>query len=53
MPINKDTHVTAQTVLTTQVHDKIKELAKENKRSVSSQIAFMLEENLERKEKPE
>ena len=48
MPINKETHVRAQTILTIPTLEKIVELAQKNKRSVSSQISFMLEESLER-----
>lgn len=51
MPINKETHVSASTILTIEMYDKIKTEAKKNKRSISSQIAYMLEQSLEGSEK--
>lgn len=50
MPINKDTHTTAQTVLTNEVYKKVQKEADKNKRSVSAQIAYMVEQSLEAKE---
>ncbi|MED1125388.1 ribbon-helix-helix domain-containing protein [Bacillus atrophaeus] len=50
MPINRDTHTTAQTVLTKEVYDKLQKEAKKNKRSVSAQIAYMVEQSLDAKE---
>lgn len=47
MPINKETHVSATTILTKEIHKKVKELAKKNKRSLSGQIAYMVESYIE------
>lgn len=48
MAINSETHVSASAILTKETYQKIKDLAKKNKRSISAQIAFMIEESLEK-----
>lgn len=53
MPINKETHVSASTILTKEMYEKIKALAKKNKRSISSQIAYILEQYIEGSEEKE
>lgn len=45
MPINKETHTMTSTALSKELHKKIKKDAVKNKRSVSSQIAYILEEH--------
>jgi len=44
MPINKETQVSASVVLDKELYEKIKSLAKENKRSASAQMAFIIEQ---------
>ena len=46
MAINSETQINASVVLDRQVYAKLKEVAKRNKRSVSAQIAFWVEEKL-------
>jgi hypothetical protein len=46
MAINPETQINASVVLDRQVYEQIKTVAKRNKRSVSAQIAFWLEEKL-------
>lgn len=48
MAINNETHINTSVILTREIHQKLKELAKKNKRSMSAQIAFIVEEYLER-----
>ena len=43
LALNKETQVSASVVLEKDVYAKIQKLAKENKRSASAQMAFMLE----------
>jgi predicted DNA-binding protein len=43
MAINKETQVSASVVLEKEVYEKLKDISKGNKRSVSSQIAFIIE----------
>lgn len=51
MPENKKTKVNASAILSKEIYAEIKKEASENKRSVSSQIAFMLEEDLKRRKR--
>lgn len=44
LAINKDTQVSASVVIDKVIYEQIKALAKENKRSASSQMAYMLEQ---------
>jgi hypothetical protein len=44
MAINKETQVSASVVLDKNFYKKVLELADHNKRSASSQMAYMLEE---------
>lgn len=50
MAINRKTHVNASSILTIETYEKIKRLAQKNKRSISSQIAYMLEQALKKEE---
>jgi hypothetical protein len=46
MPIDKETQVSASIVLDKVVYEKLKVIAKKHKRSISSQVAFWIEEQL-------
>lgn len=46
MAINSQTHINASVVLDRAIYDKIKAVAKKNKRSVSAQIAFWVEQKI-------
>lgn len=46
MPIDPKTQVNASVVLEVEVYEKLKKIAKLNKRSVSKQIAFWIEEKI-------
>jgi hypothetical protein len=46
MPINQETHINASVVLDRKVYDRLKTVAKKNKRSVSAQIAFWVEQKI-------
>ena len=46
MAINAETQINASVVLDRVVYGKLKAVAKKNKRSVSAQIAFWVEEKL-------
>jgi hypothetical protein len=46
MAINSETQINASVVLDRQIYAKLKDIAKKNKRSVSAQIAFWVEEKL-------
>lgn len=46
MAINPETHINASVVLDRLVYERLKSVAKRNKRSVSAQIAFWVEEKL-------
>lgn len=46
MPINKENSSLATVVFDKGVYLQLKEIAKKNKRSISKQIAFMVEERL-------
>jgi len=46
MAIDAATQVNASVVLEKDIYEKLKEVAKANKRSVSKQIAFWIEERL-------
>lgn len=47
MAVNKDTHVNASVVMEIEIYEKLKAVAQKNKRSVSKQILFWVEEKLE------
>lgn len=47
MAIDPETHVNASVILEKEVYQRLKAVAKRNKRSVSSQIAFWVEEKLD------
>ena len=46
MAINPETQINASVVLDRGVYEKLKALAKKNKRSVSAQIAYWVEEKI-------
>jgi hypothetical protein len=46
MALNKNTHTPQTVILTNEVNAKIIQLAKDNHRSVSAQIAYMIEQQL-------
>jgi len=46
MAVNKETHVNASVVMEIATYDKLKVVALKNKRSVSKQILFWIEEKL-------
>ena len=46
MAINSETQINASVVLDRVVYEELKAVAKKNKRSVSAQIAFWVEEKL-------
>lgn len=46
MPMNPETQATVSVVLDKAIHEQIKVLAKQNKRSASAQMAYMLEQYL-------
>jgi hypothetical protein len=46
MSLNKDSQVSASVVLDKKLYEEIKKIAKNNKRSVSAQMAFWIEEGL-------
>jgi hypothetical protein len=46
MPIDPSSQVNASVVLEKEIYEKLKEVSKLNKRSVSKQIAFWIEEML-------
>ncbi|MCB2309429.1 hypothetical protein LGL08_23065 [Clostridium estertheticum] len=43
MAINKETQVSASVVLDKVINEKLKKIAKDNKRSASGQMAFIIE----------
>lgn len=47
MAVNSETHVNASVVMEKEIYEKLKALAQKNKRSVSKQILFWIEEKLE------
>lgn len=49
MAINKDTQVSASVVLDKEIYEQFKILCKEEKRSVSSQLAFLVEQFIKSK----
>ena len=53
MAVNKDTHVNASVVMEKEIYEKLKTLAMKNKRSVSKQILFWVEEKLSTELKPD
>jgi hypothetical protein len=46
MAVNKETHVNASVVMEIVTYEKLKAIAQKNKRSVSKQILFWVEEKL-------
>lgn len=46
MAVNTDTHVNASVVMEKAIYEQLKAIALKNKRSVSKQILFWLEEKL-------
>ena len=46
MAINKETQVNASVVMEIEVYEKLKSVAQKNKRSVSKQILYWIEEKL-------
>jgi hypothetical protein len=50
MPIDTNTQVSASVILDKEVYEIIRKIAKENKRSASSQMAYILEEYIKAKE---
>lgn len=46
MPINKDTSSSASVIFEKEVYEKLKEIAKRNKRSISKQVAFWVEQKV-------
>lgn len=46
MPIDKDTQVSASVVLDKVVYEQLKIVSKRNKRSISAQVAFWIDEKL-------
>jgi hypothetical protein len=51
MPIDPKTQVNASVVLDKDIYEKLKQVAKREKRSVSKQIAYWIEEMLSVKKK--
>ena len=51
MPIDPLTQVNASIILDRDVYEKLKEVAKRNKRSVSKQVAYWVEQQLEIEDK--
>lgn len=49
MALNKDTQISASVVIDKKVYEQIKALAKDNKRSASAQMAYILEQYLKDK----
>jgi len=47
MPVDTSTHVNASVVMSKDVYEKLKAIAQKNKRSVSKQILFWVEEQIE------
>lgn len=50
MPIDPNTQVSASIVLDKAVYERLKVVAKKYKRSVSSQVAFWIDEQLQQEE---
>jgi hypothetical protein len=46
MAVNADTHVNASVVMEKEIYEKLKAIAVKNKRSVSKQILFWVEERI-------
>lgn len=46
MAVNKETHVNASVVMEVATYEKLKAIAQKNKRSVSKQILFWIENKL-------
>jgi hypothetical protein len=51
MPINPEVQVSASVVLDKNIYEQIKSLAKQNKRSASAQMAYMIEKQLKEESK--
>jgi predicted DNA-binding protein len=47
MAVNTETHVNASVVMEKEIYEKLKALSQKNKRSVSKQILFWIEEKLD------
>ncbi len=50
MAVNKETHVNASVVMEIATYEKLKAVAQKNKRSVSKQILYWVEEKLGQEE---
>ena len=50
MAVNKETHVNASVVMEVATYEKLKAIAQKNKRSVSKQILYWIEEKLSNEE---
>ena len=48
MPINYETHASVSVNMPKELYEQLKELSKKNKRSVSAQICYMVEKELEK-----
>lgn len=46
MPINKENSCSASVVFEKETYEKLREIARKNKRSISKQIAFWVEQKL-------
>jgi hypothetical protein len=51
MPIDKETQVNASVVLERKTYEKLRKLAKTEKRSLSGQIGYIIEQFLRKKER--
>lgn len=51
MAVNKETHVNASVVMEITTYEKLKAIAQKNKRSVSKQILYWIEEKLNSEDK--
>ncbi|GAM11829.1 hypothetical protein OR1_04147 [Geobacter sp. OR-1] len=50
MGFNKETHTNVSVVMTKEIYEKLKQLADRERRSVSKQVLFWIEERLEAKD---
>jgi len=53
MTIDKLTQVNASVVLDKDVYERLREIAKQNKRSISKQVAYWIEERIATDTKPD
>jgi hypothetical protein len=51
MAIDAEKQVSASVILTKELYERIKKIAKDNKRSASAQMALIIEDNLDKYEK--